>query len=83
MAGSEDNVKTGRFGRAGKAFDNALKDALPRVEAEVQKVVQYINDEVVPEVRRDGTKALRVAAEQLKKLADYMDSTHKNSGEGR
>jgi hypothetical protein len=38
-----------------------------------------LNDEVVPAVRQHSTKALRVAAEKLAALADYMDQ-HKASG---
>ena len=80
MADAPKTSDRGPFTRAGETFDEALKDALPRVEAEVKKVVQYINDRVVPEVRRDSTDALRAAAEQLRKLADYMESAHKKSG---
>jgi prophage antirepressor-like protein len=36
-------------------------------------VVTYINDEVVPEIRQNGSQALRTAAEQLQKLAQRMD----------
>jgi hypothetical protein len=36
-------------------------------------VVTYLNDEVVPEVRRNGSHALRVAAVELQKLAQKMD----------
>jgi len=32
-----------------------------------------LNDEVVPAVRQHSTKALRVAAEKLTGLADYME----------
>jgi hypothetical protein len=35
--------------------------------------VKYINDEVVPEVRRNGSEALRAAAVELHKLAQRMD----------
>jgi hypothetical protein len=36
-------------------------------------VVTYLNDEVVPDIRRNGSQALRVAAAELQKLAQRMD----------
>jgi hypothetical protein len=32
-----------------------------------------LNDEVVPAVRQHSTKALRIAAEKLASLADYIE----------
>lgn len=70
---SADNV----FERTGRRIDEKLSDAIPRIEADVQRVVRYINDEVVPQVRRESSEALRSAAEQLRKLADYMEAKRK------
>lgn len=70
---STDNV----FERSGRRVDEKLSDAIPRIEADVQRVVKYINDEVVPQVRRESSEALRSAAEQLRKLADYMEAKRK------
>ncbi len=44
-----------------------------RVHEELRRVIDYINDEVVPEVRRSGSAALRTAARELDKLAQQMD----------
>ncbi|MGC2163582.1 MAG: hypothetical protein WA634_16865 [Silvibacterium sp.] len=63
-----DNLKD--FGR--KA-EEKFQQAMPRVEEEVKKVIAYLNDEVVPEVRENSSKALKVAAEQLAKLAERLD----------
>jgi hypothetical protein len=49
------------------------RDAATRIEDELHRVVTYINDQVVPEIRRDGSVALRAAAEQLQRLAQHMD----------
>jgi hypothetical protein len=35
--------------------------------------VQYINDEVVPDVRQNGAQAMRAAAVELHRLAAWMD----------
>ncbi len=44
-----------------------------RAEAELQRLIRYMNDEVVPDVRRHSSSALRSAAEQLRLLAQTLD----------
>jgi small-conductance mechanosensitive channel len=56
-----------------KPWEQQVRDVAARVEEELHRVVTYINDQVVPDIRRDGTQALRAAAEQLQKLAQRMD----------
>lgn len=58
------------FGRKAEA---KFKEEMPRVEEEVQKVITYLNDVVVPEVRDNSSRALRAASEQLAKLAERLD----------
>ena len=56
---------------------------------ELQRVVRFIDTEVVPEVRRHGSTALRAAAVKLQQLAEHMDDAkhadpdHKSDGETR
>jgi vacuolar-type H+-ATPase subunit H len=57
--------------RAGKS----IADAAERLEKESVEFIQYLNNEVVPAVRTHSTKALRIAAEKLVSLADYMEQT--------
>jgi hypothetical protein len=57
----------------GRKVDEKVKETVPRIEEEVKKVIAYLNDEVVPNVRQNSSKALRVAAEELVKLADNLD----------
>ena len=61
------------FESFGRKVDEQFSNVAPRVEEEVRKVIAYLNDEVVPAVRQHSTKALRVAAEKMSKLADYLD----------
>ncbi len=56
-----------------KQWEQQLREAATRAEEEVRRVMTYINDEVVPEVRRNGSEALRAAAAELQKLAQRMD----------
>jgi len=44
------------------------------LEKETTELIDYLNKEVVPEVRQHSTKALRIAAEKLTRLAEYMES---------
>ena len=45
-----------------------------RVEQETQKLIAYINDEVVPAIREHSTTALRIASEKLNQAADMMEA---------
>ena len=56
-----------------KAWEQQLREAAVRAEEELRRVVTFINDEVVPEVRRNGSHALRAAAAEMQKLAQKMD----------
>jgi hypothetical protein len=56
-----------------RPWEQRLHEASSRVEEELRGIIQYINDEVVPDVRRNGSDALRAAAAELQKLAKKMD----------
>lgn len=44
-----------------------------KAEAEIRRIIAYLNDEVVPGVRKHSFQALRTAGEQLTKLADELE----------
>jgi hypothetical protein len=56
-----------------RPWEQQLRDAATHLETDLKSVVKYINDEVVPEVRKNGSEALRAAAAELHKLATRMD----------
>jgi glutamyl-tRNA reductase len=58
---------------ASARVNKSVADATERIEKETAEFITYLNDEVVPAVRQHSTKALRVAAEKMSKLADYLD----------
>ncbi|MCU1322129.1 MAG: hypothetical protein JWM43_1778 [Acidobacteriaceae bacterium] len=68
-------------------WEEKLHDAGAKVEdelkAELKKVIAYINDEVVPEVRKNGSEALRAAAAQMEKLAKKMDERRAGTGSSK
>jgi hypothetical protein len=68
-----------RFEDFGKKVDERFNQALPRVEVEVRKVIAYLNDQVVPNLRENSSQALRAAADRLQKLAEQLDD---RSGSG-
>jgi len=63
------------FENFGRKIDETLNNAVPRVEDELKRVITYLNDEVVPKVRENSSKGLRVAADQLTRLAEHLDQT--------
>lgn len=54
-------------------WNEKVQDAADRAESEVRRVIRYMNDEVVPDVRKHSSTALRAAADQLQALAKNLD----------
>lgn len=57
----------------GKAWEERLREASTQLEEELRRAVRYVDEEVVPEVRRGGSAALKTASEQLRRLAERLD----------
>jgi hypothetical protein len=53
----------------------SAKQIARNLQRDFQQLIQYLNDEVVPEVRTHSTSALRQAAQEITKLADYLDKS--------
>jgi hypothetical protein len=51
-----------------------LEEAIELIEMELRHAAAYVNDAVIPEVRRESISAMRTVAETLKNLADRMDA---------
>ena len=62
-----------------RPWEQQLRDAATHLETDLKNVVKYINDEVVPDVRRNSSEALRAAAAELHKLASRMDDHARRS----
>ena len=63
-----------RFESFGRKVDEHFSQALPRFEEEVRKVIDLLNDQVVPQVRQGSAQALHAAADQLRKLAEQLET---------
>ena len=59
---------------ASARLNQSINDVTTTLEKETAELVDYVNREVVPAVRQHSTKALRIAAEKLARLADYMET---------
>lgn len=67
-----------------KPWDEKLREASTQLEEELRRAIRFLDEEVVPEVRRNGSAALRTASEQLRKLAEKMDDERrKREGGGQ
>ena len=66
-------------GNQDKPWEERLNEASARFEAELHRVVRYIDTEVVPEVRKHGSAGFRAAATQLQKLAERMEDNKPGS----
>jgi hypothetical protein len=76
-ADSRDRMKdfNRKVEEASARVNKSVGDAAETLEKESAELIAYLNNEVVPAVRQRSTKALRVAAEKIARLADYMEKT--------
>jgi hypothetical protein len=63
-----------------KKHRTSLEDVGRRVDEEVEKLVSYLNDEVVPSVRSGSSRALRTAAQKLADFAEYLEQNKRGPG---
>ena len=54
-----------------------IEEAMERIETELRQAIAYVNDAVVPQVRRESISAMRTMADTLHRLADRIDSQSK------
>ena len=61
---------------ASSRLNQSIADAASNLEKDTTELISYLNEEVVPAVRQHSTKALRVAAKKLARMADYLETHH-------
>lgn len=79
MSSQDDPKAKAPFENFGRKLDAEFGEAAEKLEQETERVITYLNNEVVPAIRTHSTKALRLAAEQLSKLAEYMEKNRSSS----
>ena len=66
-----------------KPWDARLREAAnhlsSQVEDDLRTLVTYVNDQVVPDVRRNGSVALRAAAAEFSRLAQRVEDANRKS----
>lgn len=50
-----------------------IEEAIELIEMELRHAVAYVNDAVIPQVRRESITAMRTLSDTLRNLADYME----------
>jgi hypothetical protein len=50
-----------------------IEEAVELIEMELKHAVAYVNDAVVPQVRKESITAMRMLADTLRKLADRVE----------
>jgi signal transduction histidine kinase len=75
MSPKSDAERRASLNDLGRKIGKNLGDAKRNVEEESEKLITYLNDEVVPAIRQGSSRALRTAAEKLSQLAEYMEKT--------
>lgn len=60
-------------------MEREIREATSSAEQHLGRAIAYINDQVVPEVRRTGFEALRTAAVELRRLASRLEEHANNA----
>ncbi len=50
-----------------------LEEAMELIEMELRHAIAYVNDNLVPQVRKESITAMRSTAETLRNLADRIE----------
>jgi hypothetical protein len=50
-----------------------IEEAVELIEMELRHTIAYINDAIVPQVRKESISAMRTVADKLRDLADRFD----------
>lgn len=51
-----------------------IEEAMELIEMELRHAIAYVNDAVIPQVRRESIAAMRTVADRLRDLADHIEN---------
>jgi len=57
----------------GPGVGRRIEEAVELIEMELRHAIAYVNDAIVPQVRRESITAMRNVADTLRNLADRFD----------
>ena len=69
-------------GWRGPGVGERIEEAIELIEMELRHAIAYVNDAVIPQVRKESISAMRVAADTLRNLADRFEQQG-NRGSGQ
>ncbi|MGA3129776.1 MAG: hypothetical protein ABSD59_03180 [Terracidiphilus sp.] len=74
--------------QGGATIGQRIDEAIELIQMELRHAIGYVNDAVIPQVRRESIQGLRTAADTLRNLADRFEQqgnaaagTHANQTE--
>ena len=50
-----------------------MDSAFGELDRDAERLISYLNDEIVPAIREHSSRGLRAAARELAKFADFLD----------
>ena len=57
-----------------------IDEAMELIEMELRHAITYVNDAVIPQVRRESITAMRTASDTLRNLADRFEKQNSRAG---
>ncbi len=57
-----------------------IDEAIELIEMELRHAITYVNDAVIPQVRRESITAMRTASDTLRNLADRFEKQNSRPG---
>jgi len=59
--------------QGGASIGQRIDEAIELIQMELRHAIAYVNDAVIPQVRRESISAMRTAADTLRTLADRFE----------
>lgn len=60
-----------------------IEEAMELIQMELRHTIAYVNDAVIPQVRRETISAMRTVSDKLRDLADRFDKTNQRPEDPR
>jgi hypothetical protein len=67
----------------GPGIGQRIEEAVELIEMELRHAIAYVNDAVIPQVRRESISAMRTAADTLRTLADRFEQRNHAAASAR
>jgi hypothetical protein len=61
------------YGSGPGSVGSRIEEAVELIEMELRHAIAYVNDAVVPQVRKESITTLRTVSDRLRELADRFD----------